>query len=182
MFYFIRFRIQMKIGEHKRTVSVCKFGTGGDYITAWPDEGLETTGYQGSRLKAFFETLFEIAGIILTGKTQNFLFPCVHRKQPGAFFAKGRGIGSPKTSEVYASTSVDITSKSRISAQRMLFADDCGACRTVGHKPKRRVRAPKLHRVRITKRRPAYCFPGQGNLFETDTISANLMNPLRRTA
>jgi hypothetical protein len=133
---------------------VCRFGPGGDFVSAWPPQPQSPKKQPAkllSRLNEIITTLIGSTCGLATSKEN-------------LDYVVESNTGKP----AYSTPTAAIKSDSRFSGWPLLFADDCRIGLGADNKPKHNIRAYR----RTAKKRPAVTFAGHGSLFETDFKSA----------
>jgi len=132
--------------------AVCKFGPGGQFVSLWAGGSTNAGGPLGKVLAA-------ITDIVMA------TFAAEALAQPGPIPTKQEKSvdGSKKPNlGAYAAATAAFKGSGAVSGQAMLFGNNSGAGRAVGHKPQYRIRAYR----RSSRKRVVFGTTGQGLLFE----------------
>jgi len=159
---------------NKQIEPVCKFGPGGDFVSAWPKEPTSSLKPAPNRLAKLLNSIAEIINATLGSEFDSVtevptdIAPQANRilyqEEKLKYAVKNSEANEPP----HTTSATIIKSNSPLSGEPMLFADDWGVGSRVGHKSKHRIRTYR----RTAKKRHALSLPGQGSLFEADFKSA----------
>ena len=153
---------------------VCRFGPGGDFISAWPKDQAASLKPEQNRLAKLLNTINEIINAALgsefdnaTNITTGFI------PQPNRILYHEEKLkydvkNSKPDNQTYSAPVAVTKSASSLPGESLLFPDDCRISLRTKHKPKHRIRA---HR-RTAKKGSAIEVPGQGSLFNDNFKSA----------
>lgn len=152
-------------------IPLCRFGPGGDFVSYWPKGSGENypESYENKLTKIIERLSRIISGMIQNRPDMQVTFcgteaTILHKKQDE------RTIIAKNTfkKQSHSATNTASLSDKKISGQQLLFADDWGASKRAGHKPKYNVRT---HR-RATKKKVSFKWHRQGSLFGAELKSA----------
>ena len=144
---------------------ICKFGPGGDFVSAWP--GKSWPRVQENGLGRLLAAIGEMMGVIHNAELS--VAASVRAEVRSEKEKAEDTVGNIETKEPGYTPSIRIVKgDKRVQSEPMLFADDSGVGGAVRHKPKHRVRAYS----RAAKKRVTFGAGGQGTLFEPDFKSA----------
>jgi len=153
-----------------RIEPICKFGPGGDFVSAWPATGAKSAAPSAGWLSKLLNRLAqaiatEPIGAVREGER------ILYRKQEfenalrdSSSHSAGRLTAEPTD----AKTATIIKGDNVFCGGAMLFANDGGTGGRIRYKPKHRIRTYR----RASKKRSSAGPAGQGTLFETDFGSA----------
>jgi hypothetical protein len=150
-----------KIHPTSRIGPVCRFGPGGDYVSAWPADWTNPADHPKSaaaRLLNVLEGMIDILRGSPARRNIEVIGPMeIAIEQEGQLYgAKDRA--------AYTTTGSVAKRNRWVSDQPGLFADDWRAGGTIKHKPNYSIRA---HRA-VAGKRTCFGPGGQGTLFEAD--------------
>ncbi len=164
----------MNSNKNEHNEPVCRFGPGGDFISDWPPEALDSPPGSRNGLTKLLGSIAEIittvlgseydAATVMSRDIDRFKGHFQYREERFDYAVKN--IKTDKPADTTPTTV--IKSNRRVHEQPMLFADDWRVGLRAGHKPKHRIRAYR----RAAKKSPSLRLRGQGSLFETDFKSA----------
>lgn len=164
----------MNINKDKQIGPVCRFGPGGDFVSAWPPETSEHIQPSSNRLSRLVSSIPEILTAVLGSEFNPDSAPPTNircstnrifcRKEKLEYAVKNNQLDKP----AHATPTTIIKSNRRFSDEPMLFANDYRIGVRTEHKQKHRIRA---HR-KTAKKRSALSMSWQGSLFETNFKSA----------
>ncbi len=144
---------------------ICKFGPGGDFVSAWPGRSWPLAQENG--LGRLLAAIGEMMGII--HNAERTVAAAVWANDSAEKENPEDTVGNIETKQPGYTPSIRIVKgNKRFQPEPMLFTDDSGVGVAVRHQPKYRVRAYS----RAAKKRVAFGASGQGTLFEADFKSA----------
>ena len=165
---------KMNSNKNEYNEPVCRFGPGGNFISDWPGEVLDSPPGSGNGLTKLLGSIAEVittvlgseyeASTVMSGDIDRFKDQIQCREEKFDYAVKT--INAEKPADP-APTTV-IKSNRRVHEQSMLFADDWRVGVRVEHKPKHRIRAYRRAAKKSLPLQPTR----QGSLFETDFKSA----------
>jgi hypothetical protein len=141
--------LKMNSQPDKQIEPVCRFGPGGDFVSAWPPQPQPPKKQPVTLLGRLNEIITTLLGSVSKENLE---------------YVVESSVGKP----AYSSPTAAIKSDSRFSGRPLLFPDDCRIGLAAGHKPKHHIRAYR----RTAKKRPVISFASHGSLFETNFKSA----------
>jgi hypothetical protein len=164
----------METRKNEQIEPICRFGPGGDYMSFWPGQTVELSGFLATRVGKIIHSANEVLhALVGCGFDLNPSHGCggqiqeqsVRRKEKAKY-----GFGYDTGRTAYAPSITTVKGDSHVSEEPMLFTDDRRIIFPAGHKPKHRIRASR----RAAKKRTPFGLPSQSSLFESDLQSARI--------
>jgi len=144
----------------KQIVPLCSFGPGGDFVCPWPLESHLPIQYSSNSLSRLLSAIGAVITTMLDLEPDD---PSACKETPIYEYTNDRVNTSAHPSPI-----ATIKSNRFLAENQVLFADDCGAGKSIEHKQNYRIRT--YHRV--AKKKPALRLLRQGSLFEINLKSA----------
>jgi hypothetical protein len=164
----------METRKNKQIEPVCRFGPGGDYVSLWPGQATDLSGFFATRLGKIVHSANEVLhALVGCGFDLNSSQGCstqiqeqfVQRKEKAEY-----GLGYDTDGAAYAPSITTVKGDSPVPEEPMLFTDDRRIIFPAGNKPKHRIRAYR----RAAKKRTPFGLPSQSSLFKSDLQSARI--------
>jgi hypothetical protein len=164
----------METRKNEQIEPICRFGPGGDYVSFWPGQAIELSGFFATRVGKIIHSANEVLhALVGCGFDLNSSQGCGRQIQEQFTQEKEKteyGLGYDTGRTAYAPSITTVKGDSPVSEEPMLFSDDRRIIFPAGHKPKHRIRTSR----RAAKKRISFELPSQSSLFEPDLQSARI--------
>jgi len=144
----------------KQIVPLCSFGPGGDFVCPWPLESRLPIQYSSNPLSRLLSAIGAVITTMLDLEPDD---PSACKEIPLYEYTNDRITPTTHTSPIAI-----IKSNRFLAENQVLFADNCGAGKSIEHKQNYRIRTYN----RAAKKKPAFRLLRQGSLFEINLKSA----------
>ena len=155
--------------KQRRNIPLCKFGPGGQFVSSWPREPVESYDNQPDVLGRVLATIAEMIGAVFspesfadTVNSAN-ITETIHSQFTSDKRKGFKSVTAKNQKATVAPAIAVVKGGSGFSGQQMLFPDASAVSLPIRHKPKHRIRAYR----RPSRKATVVSFAGQGSLFET---------------